>query len=146
MRAHKKTCLSIPTILGALVISSIAAFMFDPAYAHEILHGFPGVQEPDVSLVQGVDGSFYGTTHRGGDADLGTVFKMTSTGALTTVVSFNGANGAHPYAGLVSGLDGALYGTTYEGGSTGPTAPARRIFCFIITKTALSPRSRLDRL
>ncbi|HZM04160.1 MAG TPA: choice-of-anchor tandem repeat GloVer-containing protein [Candidatus Saccharimonadales bacterium] len=99
------------------VIALTAIFMFHAAGAEELLHSFPGVQEPDGALAQGMDGNYYGTTHRRGGADLGTVFKMTSAGLVTTVVSFNGANGGHPYAGLTPVLDGALYGTTYEGGS-----------------------------
>jgi uncharacterized repeat protein (TIGR03803 family) len=103
-------------MVRALVTLLTTALVAGSAHGEEVLYSFPGVQEPDAPLAQGIDGNFYGTTHRGGDADLGTVFKMNSAGELTTLVSFNGANGGHPYAGLVSWLDGALYGTTYEGG------------------------------
>jgi uncharacterized repeat protein (TIGR03803 family) len=50
---------------------------------------------PNASLVQGTDGSFYGTTVHGG-ANLvgGTVFKITAGGALTTLYSFCSV-GAH---------------------------------------------------
>lgn len=37
----------------------------------------------------------------------------------TTLVSFDGTNGASPYAGLVQGINGNFYGTTYEGGTNG---------------------------
>jgi uncharacterized repeat protein (TIGR03803 family) len=40
------------------------------------------------------------------------VFKVTTNGVLTTLVSFNGANGSNPRAKLVLGPDGHLYGTT----------------------------------
>ena len=43
---------------------------------------------------------------------------MTTDGVLTTLVSFNGTNGAHPLAGLVLGSDGNFYGTTANGGSS----------------------------
>ncbi|MBN3949992.1 MAG: hypothetical protein HWQ38_27390 [Nostoc sp. NMS7] len=38
-------------------------------------------------------------------------------GTLTTVVNFNGTNGAAPSAGVFSGSDGNLYGTTSTGGT-----------------------------
>ncbi len=44
---------------------------------------------------------------------------MTPTGALTTLISFNGANGSYPFAGLVEGQDGNLYSTTARGGANG---------------------------
>ena len=69
-------------------------------------------------LVEVRDGSLYGTTYKGGNSDFGTVFKMTSPGCLTTLVSFNRTNGCHPYAALTEGQDGNLYGTTYQGGSS----------------------------
>jgi uncharacterized repeat protein (TIGR03803 family) len=73
---------------------------------------------PKASLVQGSDGNFYGTTARGGSSDLGTVFKMTPTGSLTTLVNFTGAN-SNPQAALLESSDGNFYGTTYQGGSGG---------------------------
>ena len=42
----------------------------------------------------------------------GTVFKVTTNGTLTTLVSFNGTNGANPNAALTLGNDGNFYGTT----------------------------------
>jgi len=82
--------------------------------------------EPDLgasgALVRGSDGNLYGTTAYGGPEfgstfDKGTVFKMTTNGILTTLVSFNGENGANPGAGLMQGSDGNFYGTTSQGGT-----------------------------
>jgi uncharacterized repeat protein (TIGR03803 family) len=74
-------------------------------------------------LVQGSDGNFYGTTAGGGASGSlmggGTVFKITPTGVLTTLISFNGANGISPQAPLVQGSDGNFYGTTEYGGVGG---------------------------
>jgi uncharacterized repeat protein (TIGR03803 family) len=72
---------------------------------------------PMASLVQAVDGSFYGTTQSGGSSGYGTVFKVTSSGTLTTLHSFSGADGVYPEAGLVQAADGNFYGTTENGGS-----------------------------
>ena len=47
----------------------------------------------------------------------GTVFKMTTSGVLTTLVDFGVTNGANPYARLTWGHDGNIYGTTANGGS-----------------------------
>jgi uncharacterized repeat protein (TIGR03803 family) len=72
---------------------------------------------PYGGLVQGIDGNFYGTTLNGGTNGSGTVFRITSSGALTTLHSFSGTDGSSPYAGLVQGTDGNFYGTTSAGGA-----------------------------
>jgi len=72
---------------------------------------------PSAALLQASDGDFYGTTAFGGtNRNNGTIFQMTPAGALTTLVSFNGTNGAEPFAGLIQGSDGNFYGTTVLGG------------------------------
>jgi uncharacterized repeat protein (TIGR03803 family) len=77
--------------------------------------------EPYASLIQGPDGTLYGTTLYGGTNDAGTVFQMAPDGSGFTVLhSFTGpTDGAAPYAGLIQGPDGTLYGTTYDGGANG---------------------------
>lgn len=75
---------------------------------------------PWDGLVQGSDGNFYGTTSAGGANYGGTVFKITPSGALTTIYSFSDdSNGGAPYAGLVRASDGNFYGTTAYGGANG---------------------------
>jgi uncharacterized repeat protein (TIGR03803 family) len=77
------------------------------------------------TLVQGTDGSFYGTTAVGGTGDdnlAGTVFKITTSGKLTTLYNFCAggypcADGESPEGGLVLGTDGKFYGTTFGGGA-----------------------------
>jgi len=67
---------------------------------------------PSGVLVQGSDENFYGTTVQGGASSSWTIFKITPSGVLTTIYSFNGvADGLNPRAGLVQGSDGNLYGT-----------------------------------
>jgi uncharacterized repeat protein (TIGR03803 family) len=75
-----------------------------------------------VSLVQGPDGKFYGTTVLGGVDNGGTVFNITPSGTLTTLYSFCNATdcpqGREPYAGLVIDAQGNFYGTTQYGGTS----------------------------
>jgi uncharacterized repeat protein (TIGR03803 family) len=75
---------------------------------------------PSAALVQGSDGNFYGTTYQGGADALGSIFKMTAGGALTTLYAFTGGDdGGYPYGGVIEGRDGEIYGTTIEFGSAG---------------------------
>jgi len=102
--------------------------------------GTNGVGPEYVSLVQGRDGNYYGTTVNGGayygercsDAGCGTVFKITPGGTLTTVYSFCSLSGcpdgAEPSAGLVLGTDGNFYGTTYGGGVNSGCAGCGTVF------------------
>jgi len=77
---------------------------------------------PEAGLVQGSDGSFYGTTLSGGGIlNAGTVFRIDPSGNNYTILhSFTDTpDGAEPSAGLVQGTDGNFYGTTYAGGTKG---------------------------
>jgi uncharacterized repeat protein (TIGR03803 family) len=84
--------------------------------------------DPSAGLIHATDGNLYGTTLGGGvndecDGGCGTVFKITPSGALTTLYSFcmqGGAgctDGSHPAAALVQGTDGNFYGTASDGGA-----------------------------
>jgi uncharacterized repeat protein (TIGR03803 family) len=68
-------------------------------------------------LMESSDGFLYGTTWGGGGHGKGTVFKVTTNGLLTTLVSFSGSDGSMPWQGLAQSADGYLYGTTYKGGA-----------------------------
>ncbi len=73
---------------------------------------------PSSTLIQGRDGSFYGTLSLGGTGGAGTVYRITSAGVLTTLRSFSGGtDGGIPEGTLVQGRDGSLYGTTFQGGA-----------------------------
>lgn len=108
----------------------LAACML-PLLAHgqtfQLLHSFQGRDgsNPWAPLVQGTNGSFYGTTYLGGDLSAnagtgsGTVFRMDPNGNITTVAIFDLTNGARPYGGLILGSDGSFYGVTKIGGTLG---------------------------
>ncbi len=81
---------------------------------------------PLAGLIQGSDGNLYGTTVYGGTNGYGTVFRITTSGTLTTLYTFSAlsssntnSDGALPYAGLIQARDGNLYGTCVGGGTAG---------------------------
>ena len=72
------------------------------------------------------DGNLYGTTSSGGAYDepgsfLGTVFKISPSGAKTILYSFGQSanDGANPNGSVILDSSGNLYGTTHEGGAYG---------------------------
>jgi uncharacterized repeat protein (TIGR03803 family) len=74
---------------------------------------------PWGGLTLGLDGDLHGTTTSGGKVGAGTVFRLTPTGTLTTLWSFdNGADAGAPWYPPLQGLDGNFYGssnTVYAG-------------------------------
>lgn len=104
-------------------------FRITPAGALTTLYSFcvqSGCSDgelPYAGLIQSKDGNFYGTTIGGGTQSSGTIFKISLSGALTTLYSFcqlsNCTDGSLPSAALVEGADGNFYGTTAGGGADG---------------------------
>jgi uncharacterized protein (TIGR03437 family) len=99
------------------------AFKLTPAGALATLSTFPAGSTPNA-LVQGSDGNFYGTilgfrTVNVPSSDPGSIFKLTPSGAITTLHAFvpDSSDGSNPMGGLVQGADGNFYGTTSAGGS-----------------------------
>jgi uncharacterized repeat protein (TIGR03803 family) len=95
---------------------------FTTLYMFDNIHGTTDGVNPYAGLIQGKDGSFYGTTQFGGTSNAGTVFKF--AGSKTTVLhSFPEQtgqffpDGAYPKAALAQASDGNLYGTTSYGGA-----------------------------
>jgi len=81
-----------------------------------------GIQPLYSGVYLDADGNIYGTTRNGpniaGNGD-GTVFEVAAgTGAISTLVTFNGANGQYPESGLFADANGNLYGTTFQGGAS----------------------------
>lgn len=74
-----------------------------------------------AALTLGPDGDLYGVTGGGGERGDGSVFKLSASGLVTTLFSFNDADpailGLYPNSALVIGADGWFYGTTQYGGA-----------------------------
>ena len=106
----------------AFVLFALANFLTFEALAqtYTVLHTFGTNvmgQSPHSTLVQGPDGTLYGTTTAGGIGNRGQVFKVNADGSgYTALKDFTGLDGAYPESGLV--LAGTtLYGTTVGGGT-----------------------------
>ena len=100
-----------------------ALFEMTRAGAVSVLYSFvQGVTgaNPYGPLVEGPDGSLYGTTTTGAQFLGGTIFKLSPGhgGAVTVVYYFaQNATGFNAIAGPVLGTDGNLYGATIAGGT-----------------------------
>jgi len=99
----------IPRAYGAATLTTLFSF-----------NGTNGAI-PEASLVQGADGNLYGTTIGGGTNGVpygrdGTVFRISTNGAFSTLAFLDRTSASSPQAGLVQGTDGDFYGTTHHGG------------------------------
>ena len=76
---------------------------------------------PAGSLTEGTNGALYGLSQNGGQAGVGTLFRVNKDGSGFAVLkSFSGTNGegSSPAAGLFLATNGLLYGTTFNGGAS----------------------------
>jgi uncharacterized repeat protein (TIGR03803 family) len=100
-----------------------ALFRLSPSGSVTVLHRFSGGSDgaqPLAALIQGSDGNLYGTTSELLDSvsihpaaiSWGTVFRLTLSGTLTTLYTFDGIHGGNPRGRLLEGSDGRFYGTT----------------------------------
>jgi uncharacterized protein (TIGR03437 family) len=105
---------------GAALALCAATAVALPAQTFTTLYNFHWTDgaSPNGALVQGSDGNLYGTTIAGGDvpgceedAGCGTVFRISPSGALTTLSNAVG----NPVGGLVQAADGNFYGVAGEG-------------------------------
>jgi uncharacterized repeat protein (TIGR03803 family) len=107
-----------------MLVPTLVANPSAQAQTLTVLYSFTGGADgywPYAALIRDVAGNLYGTTFWGGAFDVGTVFKVDSTGEETVLHSFTGgADGENPYAGLTGDAAGNLYGTTIGGGGNQP--------------------------
>jgi uncharacterized repeat protein (TIGR03803 family) len=89
------------------------------ALVHSFARSTPVETEPLGGVIADAQGNLYGTTSGGGDADLGTVFRVQRDGSGFVLLHvFEGTDGAIPAASLVLDDAGTLYGTTVTGGDS----------------------------
>lgn len=108
------------TTLNGGTNGSGVIFKIKPNGQLKVIHNFEGTGGgfyPVTGLVQASDGNFYGTTHRGGLADAGTIFRITPQGQYSVLHKFDGTDGTFPMVTLIQHTNGILYGDTKEGGS-----------------------------
>jgi uncharacterized repeat protein (TIGR03803 family) len=98
----------------------------DGAWKESVLFSFDWTDgaQPRGGVTFDAAGNLYGTTEEGGpNGGLGTIFELTpasdGTWKQTVLLSFTGADGAHPYTALTFDKTGNLYGTTAFGGTYG---------------------------
>lgn len=81
---------------------------------------------PTSALTQAANGKLYGTTAYGGAHGKGAIFEFDPSRAdavsISIKASFDGSNGANPFAALVQGSYEKYYGTTAYGGAYGKGA------------------------
>jgi uncharacterized repeat protein (TIGR03803 family) len=85
-----------------------------------VLASFNGTNgsSPYAGVTLDAAGDLFGTTYGGGASGNGTIFEIASgSNALTSLASFNGANGAQPVGPVSLDASGNLYGTTNGGGA-----------------------------
>ncbi|MGC2477677.1 MAG: choice-of-anchor tandem repeat GloVer-containing protein [Candidatus Sulfotelmatobacter sp.] len=120
-------------LCAATAISSQAQITFTTLVTFNQTNG----EEPDnLALIQGVDGNFYGTTYYGGDvcgfSGCGTIFKVTTSGTLTTLYQFCAQtgcpDGSRPLGTLVLATNGDFYGVTNENGGISCSGGCGTIF------------------
>jgi len=112
-------------VITLLVIEFLVGFASNKVSAQRYtdVHSFNCATEAcyfmnPAILAQGRDGNLYGTSWWGGTAQYGAIFKVTPSGAATTLANLNctGTAGCSPYSGLTVGRDGNFYGANSEGG------------------------------
>jgi uncharacterized repeat protein (TIGR03803 family) len=116
---------SVITIIVICILAAVTA----PAQTFTTLFSFDGKDgsSPEGTLVQGVDGNFYGTTSAGGTSTncvvgCGVVYRITPQDKVRVLHNFARTDGMAPgmpggETGLVLAANGNFYGTTTEGGT-----------------------------
>ncbi len=94
-------------------------FRVSPGGLVTVLHNFAGSTDgalPFASVIQGSDGSLYGTT-LGNSTTASTVYRYTASGTFSTIFQPDSSQGQSVTAPLIQATDASLYGTASVGGA-----------------------------
>jgi uncharacterized repeat protein (TIGR03803 family) len=97
-------------------------FRMTPAGAVSVFHSFKGPSRdggyPLSSVSQDAQGNFYGTTQMGGALDVGSAWRISSSGVFSLLHGFvdSTVDGRYPHATLLP-ANGVLYGASFDGPS-----------------------------
>lgn len=113
------------TTVGGGAMGYGTVFKVSTSGSESVVHSFGNVPDgayPYDGLIA-LHGAFYGTTYAGGvGAGYGTVIKMSKSGKVHVIYSFNpnssSGDGEAPTTGVIA-VKGKLYGTTQYGGTAG---------------------------
>jgi len=133
---------------GSANLGTIYRLSGGPLTAHEF-SGADGATPG--SLLAASDGNLYGVTESQGAGGSGTVFRLDTSGVLTTLHAFAGVDGAQPGGGLMEADDGNFYGTTGFGGANGggtlyrltPSGTHSKLHDFTANPVPEEPRGRI---
>jgi uncharacterized repeat protein (TIGR03803 family) len=110
------TILLLPVFLGNQTGNQAG----DRAYTESTFVNFPAITNgpvlPTGGLLIDAAGHLYGSA-QGGVNNLGAIFKVTPSGSVSVLHSFNGSDGSYPTVSLIRDAAGNLYGTTSQGGA-----------------------------
>lgn len=103
---------------GPISAGSVFQITTNGVFASFNVNASPGLDQPAAGLFLASDGNFYGTSEFGGSSTnciggCGAIYRITPSGVVTNLHSFDGSDGQSPKSVLVEGPGGILYGTTY---------------------------------
>src|ERR1035437_1848227 len=111
-------------VLVTLVLTFIGAAVPAQAQTFSVVYNFgsnpndPANPRGADAIAQGRDGDLYSTAVNGGSIGHGTAFKITPTGHVTVLASFD-TTASFTYSGLTLGTDANYYGSSTDGGTSG---------------------------
>jgi uncharacterized repeat protein (TIGR03803 family) len=114
-----------PPVVQGQPPSCGVVYRLDAAGHYTVLYRFTGGADggiPYAGVIRDSAGNLYGTTYAGGTAGCngtagcGVVYKLDASGHESVLCSFNGYDGALPFAGVIRDSAANLYGTTAGGG------------------------------